>query len=405
MSLHRLDLTDLRGNAVPARRGAVYRFVNRANPRMIRGSVLVAVAAVLLSLFMHGLGLNLLVREEMPPSSGEGPSEQLDVGGGFEDIARPLTEAAAPETASVPEPPAVTSPQPVTDVTPMPQALVASDNPQDVVTPDTGTAKVTEPDSAEPSENNAPAPASANPSGGEDETNANIAGLQPVEPDTAPEEPQGAADASAEPTASMAVADAPGPAIQPEPELLVPEQPDITVASLPDDPEILTAEESSDGSLSAVARSLRPPKERPSAEALGVQPGVQSGNSSGVIESPLTAFKRSGVNLLAYGGGSRSGANGFSGSRASGNSSTTNYVGQVLVQLNRSPSLYGALSGTAQVQFQINPNGTLAWVRVIRSSGSRGIERAARAQVRSAAPFPPTPQGTSQTLVFTYRNR
>ena len=285
-----------------------------------------------------------------------------------------------------------------------------------------------EPDAAEPVESAASAPETAERSGGEDDTMADVAVSQPVEPDTQAVAPVGGSDgtplpAESETTEMAALSPAeivepvapasdlsPSPVIR-EPDVQQPVRPEITVAPEPDDPEALTAVESEDGSSAAVTRSLRPPKERPSAAALGVpdavrQQGNQTGSATGTIASPLTNYARTGIDPFAAGsGGARSGTTGFSGSRNPGNARTTNYVGQVLVQLNRSPVVYPSAQGTARVAFAINPDGSVAWVSILGSSGSRDIERAAKAQVRRAAPFPRPPQGTSQRLVFMYRNR
>ena len=165
----------------------------------------------------------------------------------------------------------------------------------------------------------------------------------------------------------------------------------------------MTADETTLESAAAVSTSLRPPKERPAPDVLGAETGTQEAQrATRVIESPLTAFKRSGVDLLS---GARSNATGFSGSRAAGNATTTNYTGLVLTRLNRAPIVYASARGAARVAFQINPDGSLAWIRILSSTGSSDIERAARAQVQSAAPFPRPPSGTSERLVFNYRNR
>lgn len=60
--------------------------------------------------------------------------------------------------------------------------------------------------------------------------------------------------------------------------------------------------------------------------------------------------------------------------------------------------------GSARVQFQINADGSIAWVRVINSSGSSGIDQAAVAQVRKSAPFPKPPEGTTRQMVFVYHS-
>jgi TonB family protein len=187
--------------------------------------------------------------------------------------------------------------------------------------------------------------------------------------------------------------------------------PEITVASVPDDAEILAAEETGDLSGAAVTTSLRPPKARPSAAALatpeaGPQQGAQTGRAAGVIESPLTTYKRTGIDPFASRrSGARSSVVGLQGAFNPGNSSTTNYAGEVLVKLNRAPPVFPSAQGTAQVSFEISPDGTVAWVNILSSTGSPDIVRAASAQVRRAAPFPRPPGGTSQRLVFVYRNR
>lgn len=396
---------------------------------MIKRPLLVAAAAVLLSLLLHGLGLNFTTLKDQTSPSEDSPPEMTDVGGGFEDLAEPIPEATPPEPASAPDPPDVTQPNPVIDEMPTSEALVASDDPQDVITPDTGAAEVTGPDAAEVTGSAPPAPEETLQQGAPEETSADVTASQPVETDTILEGPEGTPDGSAEVTEAqpsetvlepatetvLSVTPTPTPSPSPttpiEPEVLQPEQPDITVAVTPDDPDLLSAVDSTGVSNSAVTRSLRPPKERPSAEALGVPKRLQQGNAqngrpAGVIESPLTAYQRTGVDPLALGrSGARSGLEGFSRSRAAGNATTTNYVGRVLVQLNRAPVLYASAQGTAQVQFEINPDGTIAWIRILQSTGSADIKRAASAQVRRAAPFPPTPNGASQRLAFVYRNQ
>ncbi len=331
---------------------------------MIRGSLLVAFAAVLLSVLVHGLGLRFTARDLQPLPDQDGTIDVADVGSTFEDFA---------ESVSAPEPPDVTLPEPVTETPPTSQALVASDTPQFVTTPDTGTGQGVAPDEGAPSDD------------------------APTAPDTEILAAEGAPDGTTDPVTTETVIDTP------EPAPVEATQPDIVIASLPEDPEILAPEDTETESNSAVARSLRPPKERPSAEALGVPDGTEQPRvASGVIESPLTAYRRSGVDLLS---GSRSGGTGFSGSRAAGNATATNYAGQILLRLNRAPVVYASERGSARVSFQINPDGSLAWVRVLASTGTSDIVRAARAQVQSAAPFPRPPSGTSQRLVFNYRNR
>ncbi|GAW34303.1 gram-negative bacterial tonB protein [Roseovarius sp. A-2] len=386
---------------------------------MTRGRIYAAIAAVVLSLLLHALGLRVTSSDDQPPVSEDRTADVTDVGRAFEDFAETTVETADPEPASPPETPSVTSPEQVTEETPMTQALVASDNPQDVTAPDTGTVDVVAPDAVEPSVSEAAAPETSEPPGGEDDRIENLPVLTPLEPDMVAETPDGTGDehpeqiepetveaATVPPAETVAPVPSPSAATGPAPEVQQPVLPEITVAPAPDDPETLTAQDSEEATSSAVTTSLRPPKERPSVPTARARAGTPAGRSSGTIESPLTAYKRTGIDPFASGSsGTQTGTSGFSGSRNPGNASTTNYVGRVLMQLNRSPVVYPAAHGTAQVSFAINPDGSVAWVSILSSSGSGDIGRAASAQVRSAAPFPPPPQGTSQRLVFLYRNR
>lgn len=342
---------------------------------MVRRSLLVAVLAGVMSLLLHGLGLSITSGGAPAPSGQENPVDVADVGSAFEDFTEELAEPAVPEPAQTPDTPEALP----AETPPTSQALVASDTPQDVTTPDTALVEAIEPDSAEPG-------------GGDDDTVADPAPTETT--DTA------VSEVSPDPIPSETDEQAPD---QTDAEAVAALEPDIVIAALPDEPDILPADETDPAEASAVTRSLRPPTERPSTEALRAQePAQQPSAATGVIESPLTAYKRSGVDLLRGGG---SGAGGFSGSRGVGNASATNYAGQVLSRLNRAPVVYASARGRARVSFLINADGSLGWIRVLSSSGNSDIENAARAQVRSAAPFPKPPGGTSQRFVFNYRNR
>ncbi|WP_210879667.1 TonB family protein [Roseovarius autotrophicus] len=393
---------------------------------MIRRSGYAALAAIVLSLLLHALGLGFTSSEDRSPSTEDTASDLADVGDAFEDFAEAISGSAEPEPASVPDPPDVTSPEQVILDTPTTQALVASDNPQNVLVPDTGVVDVVQPDPVEPSGVDAPAPEtapdSAAPSGSQDDRIADAPVLTPLEPDTEADAPEGAQVENPVPAEPMAgevapvssaetvlpVAPAPSPdvAIIPAPEVQQADVPDIALAPEPDEPETLTAMDSEEQSSPAVTTSLRPPKERPSVAVSGLSDGARPGRATRTIESPLTTYKRTGIDPFAAGSGAaRSGTTGFSGSRNPGNASTTNYAGQVLVQLNRFPAVDPSVRGAAQVSFGINPDGSVAWVNILSSTGPPAIRRAAAAQVRRAAPFPPPPEGTSQRMVFTYQRR
>jgi len=414
---------------------------------MIRGSIYVAAAAVLLSLLVHGLGLRVAAPEDQPSPAEEAGTDLPDVGADFETFAETVTPDEAPREAEAPEEPEMTPPEQAVEQSPTTRAQVASDNPRpDITAPDTGTGDVIEPDMAEPAERAAPAPdapETAEPPGGEDDAMADTAVQEPVAPETEVAALEGRPDARAaatgaespevtrelaamppaETVAPVAPEPSPSPVTIEESDVTEPEQPEMPVAPEPEEAPLpataqtTTAEVPEDGVGQAVRQSLRPPKARPTDLALGVpkaarKQGAQTGRAGGTMESPLTTYKRTGVDPFATGssssiggGGTAAAARGFSGSRNPGNARTTNYAGQVLVRLNRFPPVNPAARGAAQVSFEINTDGTVAWVKVLRSTGSPEIRRAAAAQVRRAAPFPPPPQGASRRLVFTYNAR
>lgn len=166
----------------------------------------------------------------------------------------------------------------------------------------------------------------------------------------------------------------------------------------------------SDEVETAVLTSLRPrlPERRPESEQGGTGEAANRRSSleapSTTIESPLAAYRRNGTDLtVKRGGGRLSGGLGFEGSGGTGNSDQTNYAGRVLVHLNRAPVVPVSGRGAARVLFVINPDGSLASVDVFDTTGSADIDRAAKAQIRTAAPFPPPPGGTRRTLSFVYR--
>ena len=375
---------------------------------MVRGSLLVVVAAVVLSLLLHGLGINLVTHDVRPVQDG-GQQTGAETTGSFADFAE-VTPPPEPEETDAPEPPEVTEPEPVEAEVPATEVQVASDTPQDVLTPDTGTRQVAEPDITEteqdeppaPQEAEAPEPEVVEPAGAEEAPATELAETPPVEvettveplPETPPETPEVQTSEAAEPVEAE----------QPDlPEL--PEQPDtpeITVTEAVEDPEI-QAEVADEAVLAAaVTRSLRPPRSRPTAPVQDDAVPVDLTQTATGAQQPV--IQSSGIELLAQELDRRAtGTSAFSGARATGNAATTNYAGQVLVHLNRSRLLPTTERGTAHVQFEIAPNGSLNWVRIVRRTGSAGIDRTAAAQTRSAAPFPRPPDGESHRLSFVYR--
>lgn len=361
----------------------------------LRGSLFAAAAAILISLLLHGLGLNVASPDIVNEPDGA-RTEPPETGGSFEDFAEVAPETPEPEVTEPTPPPEMTAPEPVEDITPTSEALVATDSPQYDRAPDSGTAEAVSPDAPEPAES--PVPEAAPPPQGEAETATPAQTAETIEPDATTEGGEEVAETVPE------EAEVPEEAQEEAPEEMVqPDEPEMTVAALPEEPEIPieTGEETTE--VTAVTRSLRPPKARPTAESLGARAETKDGGS--VNGSERTRIQSSGLELLAQEGSIAStGASPFDTSRATGNASTTNYAGRVLMQLNRSRRITSSAQGTARVQFQIDEDGSVAWVRVLTSSGSAGIERAAAAQVRSSAPFPRPPEGTSRRLVFVYHS-
>jgi TonB family protein len=411
---------------------------------MIRRSTVIAAVAILLSLVAHFLGLSFTPPGQPEKVIGEAATEVIALGNAFEDVAEALSEPVQPKTATVPDPPVQTPPEPaVAETPPEPEAansptseaLVASANPQRVFAPDTGSAKVVKPATTEPPEprkSTTPVPETVAPSGGDDGKIADATVTPPVATDTVARTPQGNPEATTEPAEAIAVDPVPGMPVSDAPQQLaalpVPVTPvppvtpaptpaaipvvppdRETVEPVPDDPAPVTAEEDFGGSDLAVAASPRPRrrKDRPSAEPQGARDGSTEFSElqfPPLIESPLTAYMRGqgDLNARQY-GGTDSGELGSEGSRGPGNSDVTNYAGQVLVHLNRAPAVHVSGRGFARVFFEINPDGTLAWVDIIDGTGSPEIDRAAKAQIRSAAPFPRPPRGASRKFTFVYQ--
>ncbi|WP_298938474.1 energy transducer TonB [uncultured Ruegeria sp.] len=384
---------------------------------MIRRSLAVATIALLVSLLVHGFGLSVVVPDPTARPAADSTVDTVALGNAFEDLADAPAEPVQPEPAKVPDPPVETAPEPEPAEVLASEARVASEDPQQVPSPDTGTAEILQPTAAEPPQPDAPEGEDP-PEDGAD-TTEETAATPPVEPDTATETPVGPADGSAAPVeAETAVAPSiePTATIAPVPEAtavpvvpleqaaIVPEIPLETAEPVPDEPDAAASDEETDATDLAVATSPRPHlrEERPTPTLKGLRDGLNDfsdlRNPTQLVESPLRIYQRDGVDAFRQrNSGSRSGG------RGPGNADTTNYAGDVLVHLNRSPVVYVKDRGFAQVFFEINPDGTLAWVDVVNSSGSQNVNRAAKAQVKSAAPFPRPPGGISRKLSFFYQ--
>lgn len=380
---------------------------------MIRGSVAIAVIAVLLSLIAHLAGLSFTAPALEGQAAQEQPSDAVALGNAFEDLAEPVAEPPEPEPAEPPEqPPVETPPEPEAAEVPVSEALVASEDPQRVFSPDFGESSVVQPVESEP-EPNEPAEPSDSDATASDDTDV----TPPVETDAAPEIPEGSAEpatapeAEAEALASLPEIAEPTPPVSAQsPVPVVPlqqdqPQPDIAVApSETGATEPVENDSSETGTEQAVTASLRPrlPDRSQATEPPGTKRGARDFSDlrfpRQVVESPLSLYKREGLDAFTSGDSGET-----TGGRGPGNSDRTNYAGLVLVHLNRSPAVYVSSRGFARVFFEINPDGTLAWVDIVDSSGSPEVDRAAKEQVQRAAPFPKPPGGVSRKLSFFYQ--
>lgn len=390
---------------------------------MIRTSAAIGTVAVILSLLVHITGLNFAFVPEQEQTDQTAGADAIEMGSRFEDVAESVIEPVAPESADVPEPPIQLPPEPDAAEVPTSDAQIASENPQQTLSPGTG-------------ERVAP---QSPPAIGE--TPAEVSVTQPAEPVSAAEPPEidqkesrdpvdtAAAEQTQEPPSAVAAQQPQKQqlaAIQPfEPVVPIPTpsaipvapvEPEETKAPLavgiapaPNIPDADAFDEKVEGTELAVVTSPRPkvPSSSAISEPSDSIDGPQDTNELGVptsqrIESPLTVYKRDGVDL--FGGQiSSSSRRSFLQSRGPGNASTTNYAGRILSHLNGFPSVRVSARGAARVFFEINPDGTLAWVDIVDGTGSEEVDRAAKAQVRAAAPFPPPPDGKSQRFAFVYR--
>lgn len=384
---------------------------------MIRGSVIVAIVAILVSLIVHIFGLSVTAPNLTQPQAEEKTTDTVTLGNTFEELAEASPDPVEPEPAEVPEPPVETPPEPESAEVPTSQAQVASPDPQRVTSPDTGTGPITQSEVIEP-EVTEPVGQTDSDEGASDD----VTSTPPVAPETTAEAPLENPDANVAPvettTAEIPVAPeseqlaalpapeaTPVPVIPLERDSVDPDIPDVQTEPAPEEPEIATPESEDSDSEQAVTASIRPqlPNRQPPTEPRATLDGFSNFDNllypEQIVESPLSVYRREGIDAFTISDpGTRSGG------RGSGNSDTTNYAGQVLVHLNRAPLVHVKTRGFAQVFFEINPDGSLAWVDIIRSSGSSDVERAAKEQVRGAAPFPLPPGGVSRKLSFYYQN-
>ncbi|EEE37717.1 TonB family C-terminal domain protein [Rhodobacteraceae bacterium KLH11] len=364
---------------------------------MIRKSAFVAGVAALLSLLLHVLGLGLFGADLPQQQAGEGAGEAVELGTTFEELADVAPEPVTPEEAETPEPPTEEAAEPDSAEIPTSQALVASPDPGRVTSPDVGVSEAVQPDASDEVIAESVAPPTP-----DTVTSAEPAATQPVEAEPVDDVAQAPVTSEPEQLAALPPVDTPtsDPVTPPEQAEVSPESTEVVEEPVQEEADI-----DAGASEQAVLASKRPrlPDRRPAAEPEPTLDGFRSfdnlRNPQQVVESPLTRYQKEGADPFRVSSGQSQ-----QGGRGRGNSSTTNYAGEVLVHLNRAPVVFVTVRGFAQVFFEINPDGSLAWVNIVDSSGSRELERAAREQIRRAAPFPPPPGGKSRKLSFYYQN-
>ncbi|WP_170401348.1 energy transducer TonB family protein [Ruegeria arenilitoris] len=383
---------------------------------MIRGSIVIAALAALLSLLLHLMGLGLTAPRliQQPDAAGRGDSVELS--NSFEDLVDTVAEPVESEPPEAPEPPVEEPPEPAPEPAEIPtsEVHVASDDPQKTFSPDTGTSEILQPVAPEPVE--AQAPESRDTTDGDKSASDEVEETPPVEVAEVAEAPEGSPEATEpaeetaaapEPIEAEQIAALPEPSENPVPSIapVVPSESETIEADIPATPAepVPDADENSEEAEQALTSSIRPrlPDRRAQPEPPATLRGARDFSDlqypTQEVESPLTTYRRQGKDLFTSGNsGTRSGG------RGPGNSDRTNYNGKVLVHLNRAPIVYTAARGFARVFFVINPDGTLAYVEVVDTNGSPDLERAAKAQVQAASPFPKPPGGVSRSLSFVY---
>lgn len=377
---------------------------------MIRRSLIIAAAAVALSVLIHLLGLGFTFRVDGPERGAEPQSNAVPVGTTFEELAEDISEPIESEEAEAEEPPVEPPVEPEQADIPTSQAQIASSDPQQVVSPDFGDGQASEPETQQPLE---PETVEAEIDPGESEQEDVTS---PIPPSEVAEAPQPSETPSEVEPISPEVVEADTPeqlaALAPQEPVTPSAVPVVPLESEPVIPEAIAEPQTEavppvdedSGSAQAVAQSIRPRTPSRRSEAVPDRLFDSARNFDSLrfpeqaVESPLATYRRKGVDSFAVANNSSQ-----SSSRSGGNASSTNYAGRVLVHLNNAPTTYVPGRGHAQVFFEINPDGSLAWVNIVDSSGSPNIDRAAKAQVRSAAPFPKPPGGRSRKMSFYYR--
>ena len=386
---------------------------------MIRRSSAIGLAALALSVLIHIAWISVTFTTDVPQPPQNSAADTVSLGSSFEDV---VEFEATPIEPEPPEQPEEVQQETQDRLEPTSEALVASPNPENTPSPDTGTSPAVEPGVTNPvtaETGSTPDPEVLTPSAGEADTASDATVTPPVGSDAESQTAQGVEtgdlgrQAAQDPLVPESV-EAPQPENEtvssPAPEIIAAlppaeaEAPDITIPVVESD----TSEVAPQSDQPTLSSSLRPRLRPPERSAQGSPDGTDIRETlrapSEVIESPLAAYARDGTNLFAgQRGGQQSAGQSFGGGRGPGNADETNYTGLILVHLNRIPPVPVSGRGWARVVFRINPDGTLASVDIIDGTGVPEIDRAAAAQIRQAVPFPKPPDGQSKLLNFVYR--
>lgn len=155
------------------------------------------------------------------------------------------------------------------------------------------------------------------------------------------------------------------------------------------------------------APATRPAEEKKPVEAAEKQPPMKAAaKPSRKPAKPPRQKARAGSGGQGEADARRGAANGRESSAAlasrggrksgTGNAAVSNYPGKVAARLQRvargiSRSAQAKARNNAQVAFVVSADGGVAATRLVKSSGSPDLDRAALAIIRRAAPFPPIP--------------
>lgn len=147
-----------------------------------------------------------------------------------------------------------------------------------------------------------------------------------------------------------------------------------------------------------VRQAKEEPKEAP-AKPVHRKTSVGSGGASQAdAKRGVADGKTEGDTTIASKGGAKSSA---------GNAAVSNYPGKVAARLRRvartlSRAAQASASSNAQVSFVVGAGGDVRSIRLVKSSGSPGLDEAALSIIKRAAPFPPIPpQAERASWAFT----